>query len=359
MNKKKVTFIMSSAYDNGGIEKAVSNLTKSLVQHNDMSITVISIFKRYSEFKYFYGDEIKFLSIFNKPVNIKFNFLRVKKELNKTLKEVSSDLYIVEGLGLLPLINKKFMNKTIVRDHVGVSNFKKFGLSWWGSKFAYKHAMHLVTVNLSDLKKHNKLDNKQILPKTCIYNPVTLEPFKNCYKNKSKQFISVGRLTKVKGFHKLIERLLFLKDTEWKYHIYGDGPLKEKIEKKINMLGLSNNIILKGFHPNIQSLYSNYSFFVLPSSAESFGIVLVEALISGIPLIAFDCPDGPREIVFNNKNGFLVENQNFDLMISKIKLLIEDEQLRETLALNSHYKLHRFSDSSINKNWYKLITTSV
>jgi glycosyltransferase involved in cell wall biosynthesis len=83
-------------------------------------------------------------------------------------------------------------------------------------------------------------------------------------------------------------------------------------------------------------------------------MVLLEAMASGLPCVAYDCPCGPRAIIQNNENGFLVENGNLDTFVQKIELLIEDENLRIQMGQNAKNSISKYDLYIIMMQWKKL-----
>ena len=127
----------------------------------------------------------------------------------------------------------------------------------------------------------------------------------------SKTFVYVGALSHQKGtdlavraFHKFIET-----DQEWNLHIYGEGPLKGWIEEYVSSNGLHHRIILHGPCGNMEEEFPRHSILLFPSRCEGFGLVQVEAMCCGLPILAADIPIC-REIVGKHQAGILFESDN-------------------------------------------------
>ncbi|EAJ0711099.1 glycosyltransferase family 4 protein, partial [Campylobacter jejuni] len=154
-----------------------------------------------------------------------------------------------------------------------------------------------------------------------------------------KVVLSVGRFTQEKGFFRLIDIWEMVqkneKFKEWKLHIIGDGILKEKIQDKIKIKNLEKSIILKPFTREIEKEYLKASIYVMTSHFEGFGMVLAESASYTIPSIAFDINTGPSDIIDNKKSGFLIEDGNLQEFANKLKILMQDESLREKFGKNA------------------------
>ncbi|EOH3381276.1 glycosyltransferase, partial [Campylobacter jejuni] len=173
-----------------------------------------------------------------------------------------------------------------------------------------------------------------------------------------KVVLSAGRFTKEKGFLRLIDIWEIVKKDEnfkeWNLHIVGDGLLKEKILHKIQAKKLEHSIILLPFNQNIEEEYLKASIYVMASHFEGFGMVLAESASYTIPSIAFDINNGPSDIIDNKKSGFLIEDGNLQEFANKLKILMQDESLREKFGKNAKEKVQKeFSKEVIMKKWNK------
>jgi glycosyltransferase involved in cell wall biosynthesis len=121
-----------------------------------------------------------------------------------------------------------------------------------------------------------------------------------------------------------------------------------------NALNIGNNATFFDPVKNINDKYSEASIMIMTSRTEGFGMVLVEAMASGLPCVAYDCPCGPRAIILNNENGFLVEDGNIDSFIQKLELLMEDEKLRIQMGINAQKSVKKYNLDAIMLQWNTL-----
>ena len=100
---------------------------------------------------------------------------------------------------------------------------------------------------------------------------------------------------------------------------------------------------------NIEFVKSSFS--VLSSRFEGFGLVIIEAMSVGLPVIAFDCEYGPSEIISNGSDGFLIKNGNVELLADKMNYLIENEKERIKIGMNARIKSQRYNMDNIMSQW--------
>ena len=145
-----------------------------------------------------------------------------------------------------------------------------------------------------------------------IPNPIVFESNK-VSKLEEKTVISVGRLSEIKGFDNLIKafKKVNLKYPNWKLKIFGeDFGEEKKIKKLIRNLELDKNVLIMGHSENLKFEYLKSSMFVMSSKFECFPMVLLEAKEIGLPIIAFDCESGPRDLIVHERDGFLIKPEN-------------------------------------------------
>lgn len=185
-----------------------------------------------------------------------------------------------------------------------------------------------------------------------IYNPLTLVPGKRSEGN-SKKFLAVGRLSyRHKGFDLLIDafHIFAQKNKEWTLDIVGEGPEEKKYRQKIADYGLEDRIHLLPFTNNIQKYYSEAQVYVLSSRWEGFGLVLVEAMAHGLPVVSSDLPTS-KEIM--GDFGLYFENGNVEQLAQRL-----EESTKIDWHSTSEEALKRtvpFAVSSIIKQWKELI----
>ena len=137
-----------------------------------------------------------------------------------------------------------------------------------------------------------------------IFNPVTTPPGQ-VSRLAEKRMIAVGRLEDQKNFKDLVSAWSIVAERcpDWRLEIFGEGKLEHALRSQIARLGLTGSVILRGVVKDIGSEYSNSSALLMTSLHEGFPLALVEASSFGLPLISYDCPTGPSEIIIDAGDG--------------------------------------------------------
>jgi len=231
-----------------------------------------------------------------------------------------------------------------------------FHISGFFSKFIRSIYYKNVSVVLLT-EKDCEIVNNKYSPKICICIPNAIPFDLHEYVDNTKTILSIGRLTYQKGFDLLIDSfsLISEKYPDWTLKIIGDDyGDKQLLLDKIDQFNLKNVFIFPSTS-NIQDEYKNAAFYVMSSRFEGLPMVLLEAMAFGLPLVSFDCPTGPSEVV-DDDNGILVPDGNIELLADAIELLINNSELRKMKSNGSHNKALKFSKTNINKNWDNLFS---
>ncbi len=208
-----------------------------------------------------------------------------------------------------------------------------------------------------------------------IFNPVTTPPGQ-VSRLAEKRMIAVGRLEDQKNFKDLVSAWSIVAERcpDWRLEIFGEGKLEHALRSQIARLGLTGSVILRGVVKDIASEYSNSSALLMTSLHEGFPLALVEASSFGLPLISYDCPTGPSEIIIdagdggvgnvpaatldqaagNTPNGYLVPVGDVRTLADRICRIASDDNLRLRLGAASKASSRRFTPETIISAWEHL-----
>lgn len=255
-----------------------------------------------------------------------FIFIYSFLKLLKLLKKNEPDFLIAHLIVSLPLVLMSFLNnrtKLIIR----ISGLPKLNLlrkTYW--KFFSKNIYKVTCPTVATFKKVNSLGVFHEKKIHILYDPVIStkeiikkknEKIENEFQDK-KFIIAIGRLTKQKNFPFLLDAFADIKKKYSNYHllILGEGEDCQKLELIINDLRLNDSVKLLGYKKNVYKYLNQAQCFILTSLWEDPGFVLLEASYLNKPIISSNCPNGPLEILDNNKRGFLFQSNNKKDLIS-------------------------------------------
>ncbi|SDK28936.1 stealth conserved region 3 domain-containing protein [Streptomyces indicus] len=143
---------------------------------------------------------------------------------------------------------------------------------------------------------------------------------------------------------------------EWTLRIFGDGPLSGALRRQIDFLGLHDCVQLNGNSPHLAEEWAKASIALLTSRNEAFGLVLAEAQAAGVPVVSYDSPNGPREVIIDGHTGMLVPVGDTDSLAACLLRLIEDGQLRHRMGAAAIEAVARFAPDEVTRQWEQLFT---
>ncbi|MBK8486685.1 MAG: glycosyltransferase [Bacteroidetes bacterium] len=171
--------------------------------------------------------------------------------------------------------------------------------------------------------------------------------------------LSVGRLIKTKHHDKLINIFNQINNSDWQLIIVGGDAEKQNIHEllnlQINALDLQQRVLLTGEVQNVIPYYIQANIFAFTSSTEGFPNALAEAMAHGCACISYDCIAGPADLIDDGVNGFLIPEGNEKLYIEKLRLLMEDADLRKQFGLAAREKMKQFSTDKIAQQYLDFI----
>lgn len=172
----------------------------------------------------------------------------------------------------------------------------------------------------------------------------------------AKIVISGGRLVEQKGYDRLLPvwARIAPQRPDWQLHVYGGGAMEKKLRKLVATLGLEGSAILHPRTPHLFDRLEEGSVFVMTSRREGFPMVLLEAMSIGLPVVAYDCPTGPRELVTDGVHGYVVPDGDEAALAARLLELMDDAEARKRMGANGPAKAHEFDPGPILDRWEQL-----
>ncbi len=193
-------------------------------------------------------------------------------------------------------------------------------------------------------------DNVCVIPNS---NPNTFTQFSSLTEQK---VLAVGRFEYQKNFKELIDiwEIVHKIYPYWQLDIVGGGYLKNSIKDYAESLGLEKVINFVGTTNHVEKYYLNSSIYALSSHYEGLPMVLLEAQAMGVPIVSYACPSGPRDIITDGKDGFLINPNDKETFAERLIQLMQDEELRKQMGANAKEASKRFEVETIMPQWVSL-----
>lgn len=374
MNK---VYITSLHLLHGGVEMAITLLANALVKRG-FNVEILCIYNL-GDPAYSIDKKVKITYLSDVHPN--------REEFYKAVKEKNVPLMIREGLYSVKVLylKNKVMADAIKRIDKGViistRNEHSVLLSKYGRrevrKVAQLHHDHKFEKRLirDFKKKYTNIDYFVLLTEKlkdevktmmkenthtkCVVIPNFLSDMSEVlHSERKRQVLAVGRLHSVKGFERLIKiwKRFDAKD-ETVLKIIGDGQEKEALQNLIDKYCLQEKVIMTGelSHEKVMEEMHRSICYVMTSYSEAFPFVLIEAMAGGLPVVAYDVRVGPAAIVQNGESGFLIPDGNEELFIDKLRILCQDDKLREQMSKNAVQRSREFSEDSVMKKWLEIL----
>jgi len=173
---------------------------------------------------------------------------------------------------------------------------------------------------------------------------------------KEKIVLAVGRLTYQKSFDRLLKIWASIDTSHgWKLRIIGDGEDKNKLMQLMMKLNITDSVELIPASKSIDVEYKKASILVMTSRYEGLPLVLIESKSFGLPVVAFDCKTGPKELIETGYDGYLISDGNENDFSDKLSQLIYEDELRHRMQTNALKSSTAYSNDVIFKEWLKLL----
>ena len=190
-----------------------------------------------------------------------------------------------------------------------------------------------------------------VIPNARTFVPRRLSPLT------AKRVVAIGRYDYQKGFDTLLYIWHLLGDRldGWTLDIIGDGPLRKEMKWQVGQWHLTDSVRLLRPTDDIESVYLGASILVMTSRYEGLPMVLLEAQACGLPIVAFACQCGPRDVITDGKDGFLIEGRDERLFADRLLTLMTDDALRQQMGSAAAKASERFSEERVMQQWEELI----
>lgn len=295
----------------------------------------------------------------------KYNNLLVER-FNNLMSETRPDIvitttyqsYIVSMINSCPIPFKKVLESHIDKRYIHCNDSRNYFK--WTKLLHSIYDMHMLKCKtchfdiLVALNQNDADDWAKYVRTKVITNIAHLNTTGRFCKLDTHRVIFVGRYTRQKGIPDLFKiwEFVFERHPDWHLDLFGDGNMEEIPYSEEERL--MKNVHVHQPDSNIFERYLESSVFVLTSLYEPFGLVMPEAMSCGLPVVAFDCPSGPANIISDGVDGYLIKNRDIDEFAEKLCQLIESPQLRQEMGKAAILSSQRYSTEKVMPQWIRL-----
>jgi len=360
----RLTFVISSLA--GGGAQRVMSIIADYWASMGRNITLITLDSKDTDF-YTLRPEVKRVTMGLMTVSSNFyetcrNTLQRLRHLRREIRASQPDAVIsfISRMNILTLVATLGLNIPVIISER--NNPRKQPATWYSAAsqrliYPYAHAIVVQTDRIGRwVQKFVPQKKIYTIPNPVIKPPVCEEKTKHTLPN-IHTIVSMGRLTPQKGFDLLLPAFAKCapKHPNWSLLILGEGDDRKHLQKLAEELKIANRLNMTGTVQEPSSILYNADIFVMSSRYEGFPNALLEAMACSLPVISFDCPTGPREIIHDGVNGILVPPEDVDALASTMDRLMSDESERKRLASRAIEVIDQFSLEKVMEGWEEVL----
>ena len=374
--KYKIVYCTPALYSAGGTERVVSLKANYFADVLGYDVTIIVTDGRNSNSFFHLSDKVKvinlglnFEEIWNIPF-IKKVFLYLKKQRNykKLLKSelmrIRPDITITTLRREINFINEiNDGSRKIGEQHLSRSNYRKtdprftnicekifFG--WWKNEVvsSIMKLDKLVVLTPDAASEWPEVKNIMMIPDPL---PIKVD---RCSTTSYKRVITIGRYSFEKGYDLLLKvwSIVEKKLSDWQLDIFAMGDPTPYVKMMDDLSIDKKRCHLNSSVVDVEDVYIKSSILAQPSRTEGFGLVIVEAMSCGLPVVSFDCENGPRSIITNGEDGFLIPSFDVEMFANSLMRLMSDDDLRKSMGEKGKQNSQRYDIDIVGQQWKRL-----
>jgi glycosyltransferase involved in cell wall biosynthesis len=371
----KIIYCICSLYNPGGMERVLLNKVRYLKEKMGWDVSVVTTDQHGRPTFYPFPEGVRIIDLGinytddngKSPILKTLGYLRRRRKHRKALTEllfkerpdIVDSLYPSES-SFIPAIQDG--SRKVLELHFNRFfrlQYRRHGLLGLSDRLRSRQDERIVrkfdsfvVLTEEDKGYWGNLPNIEAIPNAANIAEATLS---DC---SAHRVIAVGRLDYQKGFDRLIEAWSIIKRepgySDWQLDIFGQGEWKEMLENMIVDKGLTGSARINKPTNEIWKEYSCSSLIVMTSHFEGFGMVLVEAMLQGVPAVAFDCKCGPKDIIDNGKNGLLAPEGDVPALAEAMMKIMSDDSLRRRMGEEALKIKEKYSEEKVMERWIQL-----
>lgn len=368
----KIVYCTPALYSAGGTERVVTMKANYFADYLNCDVTIIVTEGNGDNSFFPLSQKVKVVNLgigFEDLWNVSFYkkvFLYLRKQriyqknLTRELMKIRPDITITT---LRREVNFLFEvddgSYKIGELHLSRANFRSIDkgntnllrtlfYKWWKKRSIslFGKFDRFVVLTESAVAEWPELKNVRMIP-----DPLSIQPSSS--KLKAKRILAIGRYSNEKGYDMLLKiwSIVEKEFKDWRLDIYGMGDPTPYVKMMDDYSIDPKRCRLNSSIVSVEDVYRRSSVLVQPSRTEGFGLVLIEAMSCGLPVVSFDCENGPRSIISDGEDGFLVPAFNIPFFAECLKKLMADKSLRMQMGKNGIAKAKRYGIDAVGQKW--------
>lgn len=377
----RIVYLIAATCNSGGMERVLANKANWLARHG-YDISIVTTDQR-GRAPYFTLDE--HIQTYDLGINydedngrLLSKLLRYpirqwqhRRRLETLLMQLKADVVICMFNNDVSFVHKiQDGSRKILEIHFSKNKklqYGRRGLWAWADRWRTRQEERIVkkydrfvvlTHEDKELWENGQLDNWTIGQLVVIPNARTFEPEHHADLTQ-KRVLAIGRYDYQKGFDTLIniwKQVVHNSQCSWTLDIIGDGPLRETLQQQVEKMGLQDSVRLLKPTDHIQEAYLQASIFVMTSRYEGLPMVLLEAQAYGLPTVAFACPCGPRDLITDGVNGYLIKERDETQFAQRLTALMNDQSLRQRMGQAAAANSEAYTEEKVMHQWERLLS---
>lgn len=371
----KIVYVIGYIHGWGGIERVLAGKANYLAA-NGHDVSFVKIYRNQEERYFHFDPKIQFYDLNfdfdeQKGLKKKLKFNQNKKEfvqkINQIFHQIKPDIAISTFCkysrfiyqcddGSKKIIERHFAkykrNQIFVKlDKLPLGKSISYLYRWSDYKIV-KHFDKFVVLTEEDKNDWGNLDNIIAIPNPVTFIPKTLS---NC---ENKRAIAMGRISKQKQYEVMLKiwKEVVKKHSDWKLSVYANGGNPEKLRKLAIALNIDKNFEVFPTTRDVEKELTSSSIYLMTSKYEGFPLVLLESMRCGLPVVSFACKCGPRDMIKEGIDGFLIEPGDSQTFEKRINYLIENESVRKEMGQKASDNIQEFSEEKVMQKWLALFS---
>lgn len=375
-SKYKIVYCTPAIYSAGGVERVISVKANYFAEVFGYEVTIIVTEGQGRACFFPLSSKVNVINLnlgFEELWNVSFIkkiFLYLKKQY-RYKRLLKAELYRIRPDITISVLRREINFINSIHDgshkigelHVNRSNYRNFSVQgsnpikklfawfWMNNLIGHLKQLDKMVVLTEGAKSDwSELSNVTLIPDPLSFSVNQVSDLS------AKRIISIGRYAYEKGNDLLLRAWSIAQKScdDWELDVYGMGEREPYRRLMFELKIDESRCHLHGSLKDVNEMYLNSSIFALPSRFEGFGLVIIEAMSCGLPVVAFNCENGPRNIVTNKEDGFLVTPFDVEEYAEILLKLVHNEDLRKQIGINAYQTSRRYAIETIAVQWKNL-----